>query len=564
MATRDKTHRRQFGPASTCVALLLALPYAAQGQQAQGQQAQGQQAQGQQPVVECDGARALDDGMVRRVAATALPSGIAGDVIEAHKIVAAAPDVRPLLTEDNERHSGPMRTGVAVELPLQTPADGAWEQLEDGSWAWRLEVSAPGAKGIRLRLENWRPTEGARLWVYNLDNASEVRGPFGADWTNPDHDVWTPTIYGSRVGLTYSLPAHENPDDVRHDFQVSRLIYMYQTPGGADGGNGGNGGGEQRGSALTCNLDVSCHANWVTESFGVGLVGLVSGGDTSYICSGALLNRTNDDLTPLFATATHCGIDATNIGSVEITWFYQTCSGPGCDPAGSCNSGDVPDLATLPVTMGLGVLLRGVTSDWTLLGLQSDIPGGVWFFGWSNAYMVVQTDVRGIHHPRGSWKRISFGDKQTDLGTRPDPDNVPNCEAGTAHHIRYAEGNGRVQPCSSGSPLLDTSARVRGVLSCAGDETCNGAQGASYGKIEHIWDSLAPYVDPPDPVYVDTDFGGARRGTVGNPFRFVAEGYFSVTRGSNLHIEAGNYDEPFRLDKAMTLHARNGVVNLGQ
>jgi hypothetical protein len=128
--------------------------------------------------------------------------------------------------------------------------------------------------------------------------------------------------------------------------------------------------------------------------------------------------------------------------------------------------------------------------------------------------MVAQTDVRGIHHPRGSWKRISFGDKTSDFGSRPDPNNFPSCEDGTAHRIRYAEGNGRTQPGSSGSPLLDTSAHVRGVLSCGDNESCDGAQHASYGKIEHIWDSLAPYVDPPDPVYVDTDFGGARRGTV--------------------------------------------------
>jgi len=55
--------------------------------------------------------------------------------------------------------------------------------------------------------------------------------------------------------------------------------------------------GMSRAAGLDCHNDVACFPAWATESKGVALVLLSSGGSW---CSGSLLNNVNQDNRPFF------------------------------------------------------------------------------------------------------------------------------------------------------------------------------------------------------------------------------------------------------------------------
>ena len=73
--------------------------------------------------------------------------------------------------------------------------------------------------------------------------------------------------------------------------------------------------------------------------------------------------------------------------------------------------------------------------------LLSNIPSGVTFAGWDLGNPDVTASLTGIHHPSGSWKRISFGT----LG--PDEEAVVDGSVywGTGYSRSGVEGSGNNQ-----------------------------------------------------------------------------------------------------------------------
>jgi nitrous oxidase accessory protein NosD len=61
-------------------------------------------------------------------------------------------------------------------------------------------------------------------------------------------------------------------------------------------------------------------------------------------------------------------------------------------------------------------------------------------------------------------------------------------------------------------------------------------------------------------MYVNRAFSGTELGTAANPFKTVSKSVFAVRKGGNIYIEQGSYPERMILDKAMTLHSRNGAA----
>ena len=138
-----------------------------------------------------------------------------------------------------------------------------------------------------------------------------------------------------------------------------------------------------------------------------------------------------------------------------------------------------------------------------------------------------------------------------------------SCVGGEAWLIFNADGDGEIEPGSSGSPIFDAAKRVRGTDSCATWD-CNTDDIAEYGRFDLAWPLLQPYLHPTDPIYVNGSWSGTEHGTLAEPFNTVLEGVFAVIAGSNIHIEAGSYDEQFTITKPMTLNARSGVVIIGE
>jgi len=294
----------------------------------------------------------------------------------------------------------------------------------------------------------------------------------------------------------------------------------------------------------------------------VALIYFVSGSSCGQ-CTGALLNRNPGDWSPLFMTANHCISRASEADSIEVYWFYETpsCNGtPPATPAGQ------------PRNLGSLLLKRYTEADWTLLGLYEPPVSGVWYLGWDANEWEYGETATGIHHPVGTFKRISFGESRGNWSPTFCDSSGANCFESHSRRIRYTSGT--TEPGSSGSPIFDANQRVRGTLS-GGSDGCPDVS-KYYGRFYLAWDNLRYYMGEPDiasPMYVDGavvgdsgNNGNTERGTAAQPFNTVHEASYAVRSNDEVLIEPGNYNEQFTIWRPMTLNrsGAGGVVQIGQ
>ena len=113
--------------------------------------------------------------------------------------------------------------------------------------------------------------------------------------------------------------------------------------------------------------------------------------------------------------------------------------------------------------MGAHLIASGgaAEGDFSLV-LLTDVPAGTTFAGWDITDPPLSTALTGIHHPSGSWKRISFGervgDATNDVGGVSAPGNL---------YLQVQWDKGRVEHGSSGSPLFSAPGVVAGSASYA-------------------------------------------------------------------------------------------------
>jgi hypothetical protein len=440
-------------------------------------------------------------------------------------------DLAALLAEDAANVEGPLRIGVVQDFAPQSAEAGQWTNLPDGGHLWTMSFSAPGAAALRLRVRPWNPPPGAELILFNARSPEESIGPFTSSYPIRQEEFWSAIVYSDGVNLEYYLPPDADPRDPRSAIMVDGLLHQYRDPL------------VTQLRELSCHLDLLCYPDWVAAGNGVAAIASIVS-PYGYFCSGGMLNRIPGDYTALFATANHCGVSVSNESSVIVTWFYQTAV---CD-------GTPPSPSTLPQTLGCAALVNDASTDYSLIGLQDDVPADVTYLAWDAGHWSNGSSATMIHHPRGTYKRITFGTKTAD---------VTSCIPAAAWQIYVANGDGEDEPGSSGAPMFDSDHRVRGTASCA-TWSCTSADIIEAGRFDLAYEKLAPYLAPADPVYVNGGYTGVEQGTLAQPFQRFKRGSFGVIRGHDLHVEAGSYNESLVIDRAMTIHARNGTVVIGQ
>ena len=426
---------------------------------------------------------------------------------------------------------------MGAVLPISTveTSEGSWTPMPEGGWLWAIGLRSSGANAIRLRVQGLEAVEGAELVVYDSERPDDCLGPVVASLRTAE-GLWTPSVGGDEVLVEVFVPDSEHPRPGQHSWTIDAILYEYRGSWGA----GGSGGIDEMG----CHLDVSCYPQWELHANGVGRMTYIANG-LGWNCSGAMLNRVSVDFTPLFMTANHCQVGPANGGTVQVFWFFET---------DMCN-GIIPPLGSVPRTMGATPLVSDPDTDYRLLGLLGEIPGGLTYLGWDSAYWSLGSDGIGIHHPDGAHKRISFGVKLA---------NHTNCVNAQAWRVRFSEGDGRLEGGSSGSPILDTAGRVRGVASCGPEfPDCEGDELVSFGRFDRAYDRLHPFLNPTDPIYVRTFAAGPQLGTYENPFNSLAEGVFAVKAGSTIHFYPGDYSAEMTISKPLTLRTLGGTVTLG-
>ncbi|MCZ7586826.1 MAG: trypsin-like peptidase domain-containing protein [Deltaproteobacteria bacterium] len=276
--------------------------------------------------------------------------------------------------------------------------------------------------------------------VYGEDARGDVREAFPTR-TARRSDFWGPIAAGDMLHVEV-LGGARPPR-----LAVDRVAHGLPKDGGAA-------------LELGCYLDPTCYAFWDEIKSGVAEIYYESwwGGSS---CTGSLLDDLSHTGTPWFLTANHCMSTQDEADSVIIYWNFHT---------SVCN-GAVPPHGSLPTSSGSDVMAENETSDFTLLKLDENPPGGTWFLGWSTDALAVNDPITVIHHPDAAWKRISFGHL---VGSDANFWEVVYTESST-------EGG------SSGSPLFNENRQVIGQL-WGGYALCTRMNDTDeFGKFGESW-----------------------------------------------------------------------------
>ncbi len=409
-----------------------------------------------------------------------------------HQVWVDRPDLDALADEDTKSgqdgSKGPIRTGIHIPLEetvaiSETVAShGAWQILEDGSRLWSATLAADGAVGVRVHFAEARVPDGVQLSIYNEATPSEAYGPFPDSFQGPT-DLWSPTCYGDRVTVECHIPSGVDPQGLI--VIIDRIIYQYREHGTY---------AITKGIAGACNLDTTCYPEWAGASSAVAGIGLVSSVG-SIFCTASLVVDT-DTVTdiPYLLTAHHCVSTQAKASTLEAYWFYKT---PTCD-------GTPPAIISVPRTVGGADFLVGSAAnggtDLSFLRLRNTPPPGVGQLGWSTMPEPTGADSICIHHPRGDFKRITFGNV-TD-SSAGDPFHMDSCANHgrlTANYYQSTWTDGTTEPGSSGSPLLNANQQIIGQL-WGGSASCSLPDCPDYyGRFEVSYPLVESFLSPAPP-----------------------------------------------------------------
>jgi len=385
-------------------------------------------------------------------------------------------DAPALYGEDvlRRREGLPARFAEPQKVFIAPDTHGTWETLPGSMMVWRLRVSSIDAVSLNLGFSRYVMPAGGHLSIYPVDGSIEPITFTAAD--NKAHgELWTPILNTRDMMIEVVVPTKARWD---LDLELSSLNVGYKEFGDLEPQPGLKQG--------TCNVDVVCPEgdDWRDDIQSVG--GYSTGG--SIFCTGAMVNNTSGDETPLFLTANHCGVTAGNASSLVVYWNFH-----------SVNCGD---LSGGPLTMfqtGATHLASYYSSDMTLVELD-DAPEPahrVAYAGWDRSGAVTSGAV-AIHHPNGDEKAISFEDDPTTLTTY-----LSSVSPGDTTHIRVEDWDlGTTEPGSSGSPLFDPNHRIIGQLH-GGYAACGNNESDWYGRIYTSWNGggtpatrLSDWLDP--------------------------------------------------------------------
>ncbi len=337
-----------------------------------------------------------------------------------HRLPALPPAERE--TEGLEKR---VRIGAvrAFPQPLDASSDSSLYSVPEGEVRVMGAVSE-GALSIRVRFTNMALPVGARLFVYSMKNRDDVYGPYEENGPNGDGAFWTPPLEGDGAVVELFIPKL-NASATDSYFQLTEVSHVFTNPLAAE-----SNAARETDAAGECNLNVT--AAYANVAKAVGHLQFTRP-EGEFLCTGTLLNTQTHDFTPYLITANHCFSTQSAAQSLRVYWNY--------------NSGDSPPPGT-PFTDGSNLLKTGAASDYTFVRLTGSVPGGLWFNGWTTAIPAGNTAITGIHHPSGSYKRISFGTVSTIPGC---PSSIPGpC----SNFIRVNWQSGVTEGGSSGSELL--------------------------------------------------------------------------------------------------------------
>ncbi|MFH1121160.1 MAG: PKD domain-containing protein [Bacteroidota bacterium] len=395
----------------------------------------------------------------------------------------------------------PERMGVNIPVNISMANNGVVVKTTGLAQTWVSEIICNGAVGIGLYFSYFSLPSGGRMFVYSEDK-THVLGAYTSQNNQADGQFAIEVVKGDRIIIEYMGPVSESDEPA---FVISEVLYVYKPmifPGTRS---------LKQTVSGDCEVNAACSEgdNWRNEIKSVVRI-LIKNGNASYWCSGAVLNNTAADFSPLLLTADHCArsYSGSYVNPVDLSkWiFYFLYETSGCEFE------VVQDNKTLTgaVKLASSSPQGNNGSDFYLLLLNDQIPASYspFYAGWSRTGELSGSGV-GIHHPMGDVRKIST---YTSTLSNDQWGQFP----GTHFRVVWSEtenGHGVTEGGSSGSPVFDDHGRVIGQLT-GGESGCSNLTGPDfYGKLAYSWESngthdstrLKPWLDPDNTSRVNVD-----------------------------------------------------------
>lgn len=399
-------------------------------------------------------------------------------------------DLQALIAEDqinDARIDIPWRFGKEIEVNFNTTNSGIWDELDNGDRIWRMNIQSFGANTLNFIFDDFYLPPGASLYLYN-DDRSDLLGAYTATQNRVDRQLGTWFVDGDHVWIEYFEPRSQRNKGSLH---ISKVVHGYRSVTQNMQQRGLNDSGP-------CNLDVDCSIgsdyDAIKDVLKRSVAFFILGGS---ICSGTLINNTENDNAPYFLTANHCNNGNAGAWAFRFNWISPN---PICAQNQNSTNSSFNQTAS-----GATILASNSKSDFMLVNIDAELPSdwGLVWAGWNRSTTDVPEFTVGIHHPAGDIMKVCRDDdaptKQTfNFNGNPTAQmwRVGNWELGVT------EGG------SSGSALFDQEGRIVGQLAggaaaCAG--TSNNGGFDIYGRFDTSWDfgttnstRLSNWLDPND------------------------------------------------------------------
>ncbi len=351
------------------------------------------------------------------------------------------------LRAEDEANAGTekrLRVGVVRDFAGDEAA-GQWQAVPGVGTMWTLGIRSEGAVGLRVHFTDVNLPDGGRLEVWSAGEALMVDGPFTGRGPLENGEFWTTILPGEAVVAAYVAPAGEGGVGVP-SFALAGVLHLYR-----------DFLAEEAPSPLagTCHNDVSCYPEWHPLRNAVARIQLIDGGQ-GVVCTGQLLNSLNGDLTPYLLTANHCIGSQAAANTFVAYWLYQS---------SSCN-GAIPQLISVPQSPFAELLAFDFFADSSLLMVRGTLPANVFWSGWTAGAIPAGAPSACIHHPKGEFKRISFGNRDASVGD----------------FWRVVWTDGPTEPGSSGAGIWRSDTQqLYGQLS-GGPSSCQSVTYDDFGK----------------------------------------------------------------------------------
>ncbi|MET1077936.1 MAG: hypothetical protein ABWY06_07935 [Pseudomonas sp.] len=408
----------------------------------------------------------------------------------------------------SERHEPgtPQRVGLRRDIqPLSsrvlTTAALQWSPTPDGGQVAAISITSPQAISLRAGIYVDALPASAILRVYSQQSkvpieasGSEVLQAIesnlrAGDTSDEAHYFWSAPVTGDEITLEIELPAGIASQSVA--IRIPALSHLYRDPTAS--------GTQKRdedniGDSGTCNVNYQCAAaqdnTLEQQSRATAKMVFVEQGD-SYLCSGTLLNNTNQDKTPYFLSANHCISNQTVASTLVTYWMFR---------ARSCFSTAVDNDSSM-LTGGAQLLYTNVAKDTSFFGLNKAAPAGSAFAGWNTNVALYNLNQRivGVHHPAGDLQKVSKGSVVEFVkcnGTTCVPSGQSSASA-----VEVQWNTGVTEGGSSGSGLFNGAELIAHLY--GGDSSCSFKQGRdqyslfapAYDEALSKWLSPAPIVE---------------------------------------------------------------------